>query len=101
MNNPLTGVLTFTSLMRKKTPNGTQDAEDLDLVIRETKRCAAIIKRLLDFAREKVPGQGPFRSEPGGRRHRDLRRTPGLAAKHRDLPPPRPGLAAGLGAMRT
>ena len=27
----------------------------MDLVIRETKRCAAIIKRLLDFAREKQP----------------------------------------------
>ena len=55
LNNPLTGVLTFTHLMRKKTPDGTEDAEDLDLVIRETKRCAAIIRRLLDFAREKKP----------------------------------------------
>lgn len=55
LNNPLTGVLTFTSLLRKKTADGSPDAEDLDLVIRETKRCASIIKRLLDFAREKVP----------------------------------------------
>ena len=55
LNNPLTGVLTFTSLMRQKTPEGSQDAEDLDLVIRETKRCASIIRRLLDFAREKTP----------------------------------------------
>jgi two-component system NtrC family sensor kinase len=55
LNNPLTGVLTFTSLLRKKTPDGSPDAEDLDLVIRETKRCAAIIRRLLDFAREKAP----------------------------------------------
>jgi two-component system NtrC family sensor kinase len=46
--------------MRKKTPDGSEDAEDLDLVIRETKRCAAIIKRLLDFAREKVPVKGWF-----------------------------------------
>jgi len=36
-------------------PDGSPDAEDLDLVIRETKRCAAIIRRLLDFAREKTP----------------------------------------------
>jgi len=36
-------------------PDKSQDAEDMDLVIRETKRCAAIIKRLLDFAREKHP----------------------------------------------
>ena len=55
LNNPLTGVLTFASLLRKKAPDGTPDAEDLDVVIRETKRCAAIIRRLLDFAREKAP----------------------------------------------
>ena len=55
LNNPLTGVLTFTSLLRKKMPDGSLDAEDLDLVIRETKRCATIIRRLLDFAREKTP----------------------------------------------
>ena len=60
LNNPLTGVLTFTSLLRKKMPDGTPDAEDLDLVIRETNRCAAIIRRLLDFAREKVPVKGFF-----------------------------------------
>ena len=58
LNNPLTGVLTFTPLLRKKLPDGSADAEDLDLVIGETKRCAAIIRRLLDFAREKVPVQG-------------------------------------------
>ena len=55
LNNPLTGVLTFSHLIRKKLPDGSQDAEDLDLVIRETKRCATIIRRLLDFAREKPP----------------------------------------------
>ncbi|MBK5204258.1 MAG: HAMP domain-containing protein [Polaromonas sp.] len=60
LNSPLTGVLTFTSLMRKKTADGSEDAADLDLVIRETKRCASIIRRLLDFAREKVPEKGFF-----------------------------------------
>lgn len=60
LNNPLTGILTFTSLMRKSASEGTQDAADLDLVIRETKRCASIIRRLLDFAREKVPSKGFF-----------------------------------------
>jgi two-component system NtrC family sensor kinase len=55
LNNPLTGVLTFTHLLRRKMPEGSQDAEDLDLVIRETRRCASIIRRLLDFAREKTP----------------------------------------------
>ena len=55
LNNPLTGILTFSHLIREKMPDGSPDAEDLDLVIRETKRCAAIIRRLLDFAREKTP----------------------------------------------
>ncbi len=55
LNNPLTGILTFSHLVRKQMPDGSTEAEDLDLVIQETKRCAAIIRRLLDFAREKMP----------------------------------------------
>jgi len=55
LNNPLTGILTFSHLLRRKLPDDSADAQDLDLVIQETKRCAAIIKRLLDFAREKKP----------------------------------------------
>jgi two-component system NtrC family sensor kinase len=55
LNNPLTGILTFSHMIRQKLPDGSQDAEDLDLVIRETKRCAAIIRRLLDFARQRPP----------------------------------------------
>ncbi len=55
LNNPLTGVLTFSHLVRKQMPDGSPQAEDLDLVIQETKRCAVIIRRLLDFAREKTP----------------------------------------------
>lgn len=55
LNNPLTGILTFSYLVRQKMPDKSPEAEDMDLVIRETKRCAAIIKRLLDFAREKAP----------------------------------------------
>jgi two-component system NtrC family sensor kinase len=55
LNNPLTGVLTFSTLVRKQVPDGSPEAEDLDLVIQETRRCAAIIRRLLDFAREKAP----------------------------------------------
>ncbi len=55
LNNPLTGILTFSHLVRKQVPDESPEAEDLDLVIQETKRCAAIIRRLLDFAREKTP----------------------------------------------
>jgi two-component system, NtrC family, sensor kinase len=55
INNPLTGVLTFAHLVRAKLPEGSPEAEDMDIIIRETKRCAGIIRRLLDFAREKRP----------------------------------------------
>jgi two-component system NtrC family sensor kinase len=55
LNNPLTGILTFSTLTRQAMPDGSPEAEDLDLVIQETKRCSSIIKRLLDFAREKAP----------------------------------------------
>ena len=55
LNNPLTGVLTFSCLIRQKMKDGTQEAEDMDLVIRETRRCAGIIRRLLDFARQSPP----------------------------------------------
>jgi two-component system NtrC family sensor kinase len=55
LNNPLTGILTFSHLVRDNMPDDSPEAEDLDLVIKETKRCAIIIRRLLDFAREKAP----------------------------------------------
>jgi len=55
INNPLTGVLTFSHLVRARLPEGSPEAEDMDVIIRETKRCAGIIRRLLDFAREKKP----------------------------------------------
>ncbi len=64
LNNPLTGVLTFSYLVRKNLPDGSPDAEDLDLVIRETKRCASIIRRLLDFSREKTPEKSFSRLNP-------------------------------------
>jgi two-component system, NtrC family, sensor kinase len=54
INNPLTGVLTFTHLLRDK-PNMTdEDREDLDVVIHETTRVREIVRGLLDFSRESV-----------------------------------------------
>ena len=53
INNPLTGVLTFAHLLREKPNMDEQDREDLDLIIRETTRAAEIVRRLLDFSRER------------------------------------------------
>jgi two-component system, NtrC family, sensor kinase len=52
INNPLTGVLAFADLLREKENMDAQDCEDLELIIRETKRAREIVKGLLDFARE-------------------------------------------------
>ena len=59
INNPLTGVLTYASLIQKRVAPGGQDAEDLDVIVRETKRCRGIIKGLLDFARPTPPARKP------------------------------------------
>jgi len=50
INNPLTGVLTYSSIMKEEM-KGTSSEEDLDVIINETMRCRKIVKGLLDFAR--------------------------------------------------
>ncbi len=55
INNPLTGVLTYSSFLMKKTQNDPEIYEDLKVIVRETKRSREIVKSLLDFARQSVP----------------------------------------------
>lgn len=55
INNPLTGILVYSSLIRSDGRLHPDLNKDLETVIEETKRCATIIKGLLDFARESVP----------------------------------------------
>jgi two-component system NtrC family sensor kinase len=52
INNPLTGVLGFAELLRQKENLDDQDRQDLDVIIRETKRAREIVRGLLDYARE-------------------------------------------------
>ena len=52
INNPLTGVLAFADLMREKENMDPQDREDLEVIIRETKRAREIVRGLLEYARE-------------------------------------------------
>jgi two-component system NtrC family sensor kinase len=52
INNPLTGVLAFADMLRSKENMDDQDRQDLDLIVRETKRAREIVRGLLDFARE-------------------------------------------------
>lgn len=60
INNPLAGILTFAKLMIRTLEAGPPDeaarkalVKNLHLVQRETERCTAIVRNLLDFARER------------------------------------------------
>jgi two-component system, NtrC family, sensor kinase len=55
INNPLTGVLTFSSLLLKKVDENHPWKKDLDTIVQQTSRCRNIVKGLLDFARQRKP----------------------------------------------
>ena len=55
INNPLTGVLTYSSFLLKRTKDNPEIQEDLNIIVRETLRSREIVKSLLDFARQSVP----------------------------------------------
>ncbi|HJV48115.1 MAG TPA: ATP-binding protein [Geothrix sp.] len=60
INNPLTGVLSYASLLRKRMEHDASACEDLDVIVRETVRCRGIIRGLLDFARPAAPARKPM-----------------------------------------
>jgi two-component system NtrC family sensor kinase len=60
INNPLAGILTFAKLVSRTLAEGPPDdarravlQKNLALVEREAQRCSAIVRNLLDFARER------------------------------------------------
>jgi two-component system NtrC family sensor kinase len=55
INSPLTGVLTYSSLLFKEKKDGDPEKEDLEVIVNETNRCKKIVKGLLDFARQTEP----------------------------------------------
>lgn len=55
INNPLTGVLTYSSFLLKRKEKDPEVRKDLEVIVRETKRCRDIVKGLLDFARQAPP----------------------------------------------
>ena len=52
INNPLTGVLSFSSLLLEEEELSDQAKEDVRTIVEETTRCRGIVRNLLDFARE-------------------------------------------------
>jgi two-component system, NtrC family, sensor kinase len=59
INNPLTGILVFSSLIHSNPRLDETLKNDIETVIRETKRCASIVKGLLEFSRCSTPQKGP------------------------------------------
>ena len=55
INNPLAGILLFSSNLSKKVPEKGPIKESLDIIIRETVRCKTIIQELLEFSRDREP----------------------------------------------
>jgi two-component system NtrC family sensor kinase len=55
INNPLTGILTNSSLLLEDLPADDPRREDVEVMVHETIRCREIVKRLLDFARQTKP----------------------------------------------
>jgi two-component system NtrC family sensor kinase len=59
INNPLAGILLYSSNMSKKVPPGGPLEEGLQIIIKETQRCKTIIQGLLEFARDREPQKIP------------------------------------------
>jgi two-component system NtrC family sensor kinase len=55
INSPLTGILTYSSLLHKAKKDEDPEKEDLEVIVNETNRCKKIVKGLLDFARQTEP----------------------------------------------
>ena len=55
INNPLAGILLYSSNMIKKVPKEGSLKEGLDIIVHETIRCRGIIQELLNFSREREP----------------------------------------------
>lgn len=57
INNPLTGILLYSSNLMKKMPEAGPIQEALDVTIREARRCKNIIQDLLEFSRDGEPNK--------------------------------------------
>lgn len=55
INNPLTGILTFSQLLMDQFPPESQEHQDLQVIVQETIRCRNIVRGLLEFARQSAP----------------------------------------------
>jgi two-component system NtrC family sensor kinase len=59
INNPLGGILIYSSLMIEDLPQDDPKRGDLSRIVQETGRCKEIVKSLLEFARQTEPKMEP------------------------------------------
>jgi PAS domain S-box-containing protein len=59
INNPLGGILIYSSLMMEDLPEGDSKRQDLERIVQEASRCKEIVKSLLEFARQTEPRMEP------------------------------------------
>ncbi|NQT20951.1 MAG: PAS domain S-box protein [Planctomycetes bacterium] len=59
LNNPLTAVLTYAHLLRKRVGEGEELNRQLNLIVEAGERCRQIVRDLLDFARERASTRIP------------------------------------------
>jgi two-component system NtrC family sensor kinase len=55
INNPLTGVLLYSSIINSDNRLHEDLRPDVDRIIKESRRCAEIVSQLLEFSREAMP----------------------------------------------
>jgi two-component system NtrC family sensor kinase len=55
INNPLSGILMFANLIAEDRSLPQPKRDDAMIIVRETQRCAEIVKRLLEFSRNSIP----------------------------------------------
>jgi two-component system NtrC family sensor kinase len=64
INNPLAGILMFATLFAEDRSLPQEMRDDAKIIVRETQRCAEIVKRLLEFSRNSIPRK-KLKSLPG------------------------------------
>ncbi len=59
INSPLTGILTFSHLLMRRLKDHPELQRELEIIVKETTRVSAIVRGLLDFARESKSQKRP------------------------------------------
>jgi two-component system, NtrC family, sensor kinase len=59
INNPLTGIVTYSQLLLERTPEEGFTRSSLEKIVTQASRCRKIVRGLLDFSRQSKPDERP------------------------------------------